>query len=99
MAAHTIEYTHDAIRQIRDLRLHEQRPVLDSIDQQLQHQPTVETRRRKKLRPNTVAGWQLSVGDIRVLYDVIENQQRVLVIIVGRKMGNRLIVDGEEIRL
>ena len=67
MAPYLIEFTHDAVRQIGELRSHEQRPVLDAIDEQLQYQPTVETRRRKKLRPNTVAGWQLSVGDIRVL--------------------------------
>ncbi len=99
MAAFTIDYTHDAVRQIGDLRAHEQRTVLDTIDDQLQHQPTVATRHRKKLRPNTVAGWQLSVGDIRVLYDVEEDQQLVTVVVVGRKQGNLLLVDGEEITL
>lgn len=81
------------------LRPHEQRPVVDAIDQQLQHQPIVETRRRKKLLPNSVAGWQFSVGDIRVLYDVKDDEKLVIVILVGRKQGNRLIVDGEEITL
>jgi mRNA-degrading endonuclease RelE of RelBE toxin-antitoxin system len=99
MAAFTIDYTHDAVRQIGDLRAHEQGTVLDAIDDQLQHQPTVETRHRKRLRPNIVAGWQLSVGDIRVLYDVQEDHQVVTVFVVGRKQGNRLIVDGEEIQL
>jgi mRNA-degrading endonuclease RelE of RelBE toxin-antitoxin system len=53
---------------LRCLTAREQEIVLDEIERQLGNEPTVETRHRKRLRPNAVAPWQLSVADFRVLY-------------------------------
>jgi hypothetical protein len=44
--------------------------MLDSIERQLVHEPLVETRNRKQLRPNPVAPWELRIGDLRVFYEV-----------------------------
>ena len=44
--------------------------VLDAVDEQLTHQPTVETRNRKPMRPNPLAPWELRIGVLRVYYDV-----------------------------
>lgn len=44
-----------------------QRVVLDGIELHLRHQPTVGTRRIKTLRPNPIAGWELRLGDYRIL--------------------------------
>lgn len=46
------------------------------------------------LRPNPVAEFELRVGDLRVLYNV-EGSEAVL-LIVGKKVGNKLVVEGEE---
>ena len=36
--------------------------LLDAIREQLAHEPLVETRHRKPLRPNPLAPWELRVG-------------------------------------
>jgi mRNA-degrading endonuclease RelE of RelBE toxin-antitoxin system len=72
------------------------RIILDGIEVHLRHQPTVGTRRIKPLRPNPVAGWELRLGDYRVMYDVDELNRDVTVQVVGEKRGNRLIVKGKE---
>jgi hypothetical protein len=43
-----------------------------------------------------VAEYELRTGDLRVLYDV--EAEEVIVSVVGRKVGNKLIVAGEEFR-
>ena len=78
------------------LQRYAQRVVLDGIELHLRHQPTEETRRIKQLRLNPVAGWELRLGDYRVLYDVAEEDRVVSVLVVGEKRGNRLYVAGKE---
>ncbi|MBI3468970.1 MAG: addiction module toxin RelE [Planctomycetes bacterium] len=72
------------------------RIILDGIDAHLRYQPTQGTKRLKPLRPNPVAGWELRLGDYRVLYDVDEEHRVVSVQVVGEKRGIRLIVQGGE---
>lgn len=62
----------------------------------LQHRPTTVTRAVKRLRPNPVAEYELRVGDVRILYDV--EGEEVIATVVGLKVGNKLIVAGEEFR-
>jgi len=50
--------------------------------------------RIQRLRPNPLAEFELRVGDLRVLYNVTGDE--VVLLIVGRKVGNKLIVEGEE---
>jgi hypothetical protein len=52
------------------------------------------------MRPNPLAEWELRVGDLRVYY-VVRVQPAPLVVIgaVGRKVGNRVFVGGQEIDL
>jgi mRNA-degrading endonuclease RelE of RelBE toxin-antitoxin system len=59
----------------------------------------VETRNRKRLRPNPLAPWELRVGDLRVFYDVDAEASCVRIVAVGRKEHNRLIIGGEEVTL
>jgi mRNA-degrading endonuclease RelE of RelBE toxin-antitoxin system len=65
-----IEYTAEALGDLESLRKFEQKQVVDEIDAQLKYEPDVETRNRKRLRPNNVAEWELRVGRFRVFYDV-----------------------------
>ena len=69
---------------------------LDGVELHLRHQPTVGTRRIKALRDNLIAGWELRLGDFRVLYDVDETNRAVMIQVVGEKQGNRLLVQGQE---
>ncbi len=73
--------------------------MLDAIEQRLRHEPAREDRHRKRLRPNSVAEWELWVDPQRVLYSVDEEAQRVIIRIVGTKRGERLYADGREVNL
>ena len=50
-----IEYSPDAEDHLRGLTARQQAIVLDTVDVQLVHQPTVETRNRKPMRPNPIS--------------------------------------------
>ncbi len=97
--AFSLQFTPDAIDDIRQFRKHQQRQILDGIEARLTHQPAEETRNSKKLRPNALAEWELRLGEFRVFYDVDDQQRTVRIEVVGRKAGNRLYVRGKEYRL
>ena len=89
-----ITITEDAERQFRSLPVRDQRILEAAILSRLEHQPTTRTKAIKRLRPNPLAEFELRAGDLRALYNVEEEE--VVVLIVGRKVGNKLIVEGEE---
>ena len=90
----SITITEDAERQLRSLPVREQRILEAAILARLEHEPTTPTKAIKRLRPNPLAEFELRAGDLRALYNVEGDE--VVVLIVGRKVGNRLIVEGEE---
>ena len=70
------------------------------VDRQLAHQPLIETRNRKPMRPNPVAPWELRIGNLRVYYDVVEVPESIVYIrAVGIKYRNRVMIGDEEIEL
>src|SRR5438105_11697348 len=89
-----ITITEEADRQFRSLPVRDQRILEAAILSRLEHQPTTPTKAIKRLRPNLLAEFELRAGDLRVLYNVEADE--VVVLIVGRKVGNQLIVEGEE---
>lgn len=89
-----ITITKDADRQFRSLPVREQRILEAAMLSRLQQQPTTATKAIKRLRPNPLAEFELRAGNLRVLYNVEGDE--VVVLIVGRKVGNKLIVEGEE---
>src|SRR6516162_10697366 len=89
-----ITITEDADRQLRSLPVRDQRILEAAIQSRLEHQPTTPSKAIKRLRPNPLAEFELRAGDLRALYNVEGDQ--VVVLIVGRKEGNKLIVEGEE---
>lgn len=93
-----IDVTGGAEADIRSLSAYARQIILDGVEIHLRYHPTLGTRRIKPLRPNTVAGWELRLGDFRVLYDVDEKEQVVTIKVVGEKRGNRFIVQGQEFR-
>jgi mRNA-degrading endonuclease RelE of RelBE toxin-antitoxin system len=80
------------------------RLIRSVIHEQLTYLPDQQTRNRKPLEPPAPysAAWELRFGPqnrFRVLYD-IEPQERVVVILaIGVKEGNRLIVGKQEFEL
>jgi mRNA-degrading endonuclease RelE of RelBE toxin-antitoxin system len=92
--AFRITITADAETQLHALPVRDQRILEAAIRVRLQDQPTIPTRAIKRLRPNPLAEFELRVGDLRVLYNV--EQDEVVLLVVGRKFGNKLIVAGEE---
>ncbi len=89
-----ITITQDAERQFRSLTLRQQRILEAAILSRLEHQPTTPTRAIKRLRANPLAEFELRAGDLRALYNVEGDE--VVVVLVGRKAANKLIVEGEE---
>lgn len=89
-----ITITEEADRQLRSLPAREQRTLEAAISARLEHQPTTLTKAIKRLRPNPFAEFELRAGDLRVLYNVEGDE--VVILLAGRKAGNKLIVEGEE---
>ena len=86
--------TDDAESQLRSLPARDQRILEAAILSRLEHQPTTPTKAIKRLRPNPLAEFELRAGELRALYNVEGDE--VVILIVGRKVGNKLIVEGEE---
>ena len=74
--------------------------MLDAVDEQLKYEPLVETRNRKPMEPNSLATWELRIGNLRVYYDVEDNTVYLIYIqAVGVKNRNRVRIGKEEIEL
>jgi mRNA interferase RelE/StbE len=71
---------------VKALRAHDQRKVLDAIDNHLRHQPTQVSRARiKAMRQPFWSQYRLRVEDFRVYYDVDDSQRAVSVLRVLEK--------------
>ena len=92
-------YSADIREHGRSLTARQRSIVFDSTDEQLTHEPTVETQNRKQMRPNPLASWELRIGVLRVYYDVTEDPQTVTVIAIGIRRGNRVFIGEREVRL
>ncbi len=85
---------------MRDLSARQRSIIFDAVDKQFSHDPTVETRNRKLMRPNQLAIYELRVGDLRVYYDVEgDSEMAVIIRAVGYKKGNVVNIGGEQIEL
>lgn len=97
--AFEIDFSPEAVEHLKNLTARERSLVLDQIGIQLAHEPDIETRRRKPLRPNPLFPWELRLGNLRVFYDVDAETEYVIILAIGRKVRNRLLIAGEEIEL
>src|SRR5581483_5312645 len=89
-----ITITEEAERQLRSLPIRDQHILEAAILSRLEHQPTTPMKAIKRLRPNPLAEFELRAGGLRALYNIEGDE--VIILIVGRKVGNKLIVEGEE---
>ena len=94
--AFNITITDDADAQLRALPVREQQILEVAIETRLRDQPDRPTKAIRRLRPNPLAEFELRVRDLRVLYNVERDHSEVVLLIVGRKVGNKLMVGGKE---
>src|SRR5258708_31828116 len=89
--AYAIDVRDVALNDLRAVRPFYRRRIIDAIDQQLRHEPTVETRNRKQLVAfesdfeHEVPVWELRVGEYRVYYDVDDEAPTVVVRAIRQK--------------
>ncbi len=79
-------------------KVREQRILLDAVRRFLEVDADVESKRRKRLRPNPLAPWELRAGQHRVFYEVPE-EGLVRVLAVGHKVLNDLFIRGQRVEL
>jgi mRNA-degrading endonuclease RelE of RelBE toxin-antitoxin system len=95
-----IEYSPDSENHLGSLTARQRAIILNRVDRQLVHEPTVETRNRRPMRPNPVAPWELRIGNLRVYYDVEEDPEPVVSVrAIGIKKRNQVWIGKEVIDL
>lgn len=92
--------------QVRDhLRAIERRHhglIRGKIEEQLWYEPDMETKNRKPLRRGPIfeAEWEIRFGPenrFRVFYDVDRAALSVMILAIGVKDGDRLLIGGNEV--
>ncbi len=76
----------------------EQRLIVSGLKQYLAVDANIETKKRKQLRVNLLAPWELRMGGYRVFYDFDETNI-VKIIAVGVKEHNELYIRGRRVVL
>lgn len=79
-------------------------PIQESLENQLQFQPDIETRNRKPLRHPVVFGakWEIRFGPdnrFQVFYRVDYDHQQVVILAIAEKAGSRFLIGGEKIEI
>jgi len=97
---HRIHYSPEAADHLARLTAHQSATVLDKVERNLTHEPTVPTRNRKVLRANPLAAWELRIGDLRVYHEVQDEPDAVVIVkAIGIKERDRVVIGGEEVEL
>jgi mRNA-degrading endonuclease RelE of RelBE toxin-antitoxin system len=99
MAAYQIEVTEEAKEDLDYYTASERKTIVSQIRAQLEHQPSNETRNRKKLRDSPVASWELRAGKFRIFYEVDEAASQVTIVAVGHKEHQILYIKGKEVEI
>lgn len=97
--SYEIIFTIEALEDLKSFRKFDQKRILTGIEGQLKHEPTVETRNRKRLRPNEVAEWELRIDTFRVFYNVEDEVMIVSIEAIGYKIGNLLFIRDKKRKL
>ncbi len=98
--SYRIIYSQPAVGHLAGLTARDRRTIVDAVDRSLGAEPTVESRSRKRMRPNPLAPWELRVGEHRVYYDVVEGEDAAVeVLAIGCKRRNRVLIGEKEIEL
>lgn len=88
---HEIVLSTEATEDLQRLPARYRAEVRDALEVHLRHEPTKLSRSRiKRLRGLTQPQYRLRVGEIRVFYDVVEGEVRVLAIVFKAQAGQWL---------
>lgn len=94
---HRILLAQQAVRDLQELRAHDQAGVRAAIEKHLRHQPKRTSKSRiKRLRGLNKPEYRLRIGDVRVLYDVAGDEVHILAIINKPDSEKRLAEEGEQ---
>ena len=93
-----IRFIPDADKDLDYYEVREQSIIIDAIGKYLENGADVESKRRKQLRPNPLAPWELRIGDYRVFYE-IRAEGLVRVLAVGHKVHDELFIRGQRIEI
>ena len=90
-----IEFTPEAVDDLRSLRKYDQQAVLSAIEDQLPHQAA------RNAQPKTASAQParrmgIRAGEFRVFYDIDVENMMVKIEAVGYKQGGKLFVHGQE---
>ena len=86
-----IVFAPDADQALRTLRAYDRVAVLDTIEQQLRHEPTRTSRSRiKRLRDMRHPQYRLRIGELRVFYDVAPGQVEIIAVVTKAKAAEWL---------
>src|SRR5574337_1671935 len=92
-----ISLTESAKDDITHFEVRDQRIIVAGIMSHLKVDAEVRTRRRKPLRPNPVAPWELRIDRYRIFY--LAEGGQVKVVAVGHKEHNQLYIRGRKVEL
>ena len=100
-SAHSLVFTNSFKRHLKLVEAKYHSLIRETLDKQVEYEPTVKTRNRKPLRKAMAfkAEWELRFGPknrFRVFYAV--KGEEVILLAFGEKVRNRLFIDGEEVQ-
>jgi mRNA-degrading endonuclease RelE of RelBE toxin-antitoxin system len=93
-----VQLTESAKDDLTYFSAREQRIIIDGLRRYLQDDAGAESKKRKKLKTNEIAAWELRLGKRRVFYD-IEEEGRVKIMAIGFKEHNELFIKGGKVEL
>jgi mRNA-degrading endonuclease RelE of RelBE toxin-antitoxin system len=90
-------------RHLRTVEKRHHALIRQQIREQLESEPDLETRNRKPLKRPAVFGaqWEIRIGPgnrFRVFYQVNRDGMQVEIVAIGEKVGERLLIGGEEVK-
>ena len=92
-----IIFAPQAVQDFKKLLARDRSIIKDAIEIHLRHEPQRTSKSRiKKLRAFSQPQYRLRVGELRVFYDVRENNVEILAIIPKSKAAEWLVEAGEE---
>ncbi len=92
-----VEFVPSADQDLESYTVREQRIILGGVAQFLEIDAKIENKRRRQMRLNPLAPWELRIGDYRVFYEIRERSVRVLAI--GHKVHNELFIRGRKVEI
>jgi len=92
-----VNFTPSAEQDLKSLQVYEQRIIIAAIRSYLLEAADIENNRRKRLRANELAPYELRAGKYRVFYEW--DAGRVKVVAIGYKEHNELLIRGRKVEL